>query len=150
MCVISFGISSTSKTACVDPSDIKAERKPTRVITNFNVLSQQKRRHPLARCTRQVFSQGTRHSATMPGIMMNSLSHSRRRISPHKAPVLTGLSRMSERSSISERGSRTSSVDSTASSGSQMSSRTRSPVTVQHIESSSSDDWGFFCDPVPL
>jgi len=89
--------------------------------------------------------------STMPGIMNNSLNQSRRRRALHKAPVLTGLSRMSQTTSCSHRGSRSNSVnstDSTESTSSQVYSRT--PVMVQQEVESSGDDWGFFCDPVPL
>lgn len=94
--------------------------------------------------------QERRHHATMPGIMMNSLSQSRRRKPASKAPVLTGLSRMnySGTSSNSRRESRSNSVSSTATSESTSSQRSMSHLMLD--ATAQDDDWGFFCDPVPL
>jgi hypothetical protein len=94
--------------------------------------------------------QKRRHQATMPGIMMNSLSQSRRRKPASKAPVLTGLSRMnySGTSSNSRRESRSNSVSSTATSESTSSQRSMSHLMLD--ATAQDDDWGFFCDPVPL
>lgn len=86
----------------------------------------------------------TNNTATMPAIMMNSLSRCRRR--SVKAPVLTGLAIIVERSCAS-RGSRMNSNVSASSSTTQESSRSSSPTMFANDES---DAWGHFVDPVPL